>query len=1450
MKRPIKDSHRPDFKCRNEMIERTFQNVPEDDVDKADQHEYLVALGWGRGTTWQDLLRSKRVLIISEAGAGKTYECQAQSRLLRDRGEPAFFVELASLASQPLRDLLDNDDAAQLDAWRVSQSDMATFFLDSIDELTLSVGSFRQALKNLKNAVDGKLGQTRIVITTRPIPIDEKLVREMLPVPDLPSPLEGSQEESFANHAMRRGLGKPSRPDSDEVSAWRRVALIPLSQAQIGEFARLQGVGNSDQLLAELKRRDALPFARRPQDLIEICAGWKVQNRIRSHREQVCENVRVKLLPRDDRPEPAELSAEKALEGASRLALALLVTRRTAIRHNAAADVAPQEAALEPSIILADWKPDERKALLERPLFTFASYGRVRFHHRSVTEYLAAQRLQELCRRRMPLRALKRLLFAETRGRTIVRPSMRPVAGWLALNERGVFELLRDNEPAVLLDEGDPESLTHEQRIETLRAYVQRHGAGGRRGLNIPPIQIHRFAAPDLAAEIRRLWEGGVENPEVREILLDIMAEGRIGECADIAHDVAWDAKASTGERLSGLDALIAVEDPRLGAIAQAIAAKDSRWPELTRSATVRMFPRHLSVDQLCQLLAWINPQKNTFGDLNWQLARLIEKLVVDTSTLEALRDGLVGLVSDGLQWQKERSHIVNARPHLSSPLAAICLRGLAMNRSDAWLHASVLALRIPDREHGSDEARTALKEQLMNLSADDNARLFWVADAFNRSLHAEADPWQRLVWLLFHYGAVELRPDRDGPWVTRALGDTSRAPADRALLLQAAMHLGPSRETWSEHLTGLKSLVADQPDLLAMIDQRLKQPQRSKEQRALERECAQQKLQDQRREAKNRASWIQFWREVAHHPDRAFTPGRSRRTAYNLWRVMSKKGDYSQQSGWNRRLIEHHFDRATADRLRSTLMGLWRQDRPTLVSERQESERNTYPLNWLLGLAGLYAEAEDPEWATQLNHDEALLAARYAALELNELPAWMEGLIASHPNAVDAILGEELSWELRQPAGQHGHSMLLQDIHHGPTAVSAVFLPRLLDWLDTSGDLVDAGDNSTAMAERARQVIGALLEHGNPNIRARLLALAQQRLGNDLPEELAFVWLPALMRLDAVVGVDALEDRLRTVEPAERSLAVTWFGTLFHDRRGEINPHDSFFTPDLLLRLLRLAYRHVRPEDDARHEDAYSPDARDNAEVGRRDLWKALLGAKGEDGWRAKQELAGDPLFADLRDHILAVADEHWAQEIGSIILDEKQAAALDRSYEAPVTTNEAMFALMKDRLADLEDLLRSDASPREAWSAITQERVMRREIARELSHAANGLYSVDQESVTGEEKESDIRLRSGASDHEAVIELKLAERWSARDLRGAIGSQLVEKYLVTENRSSGCLLITLAKDRTWEHPDTGARIGPSELETLLCEEAERVMDSKGRTVTVAVHILDLRKPSSGGRT
>ena len=561
------------------MIERTFQTIRESELSDADRQSFLVSLGWSKGTTWAGLLRSKRVLMISEAGAGKTYECRKQAQRLWSAGEPAFFVELAALASTDFRSMLDDEEEARFGAWLSSQSDVATFFLDSIDELKLSLGSFEQALKRLKKSIGSQLGRSRIVITTRPITFDEQLVRRLLPIP--PAPSTEPSEETFAKIAMRDHQSRQAGDKDEEAAAnWRTVALMPLSDEQIVEFVRFQGVEDPAALLGDLKRRNAQEFARRPQDLIELCGDWRENKRIRAHHDQVAANIRIKLQPRDDRPEPAELSIDKAIEGASRLALAMLVTRRLTIRHSAAFDAIDDGAALDPAVILTNWKPSERKALLERPLFGFASYGRVRFHHHSVAEYLAAQRLRTLREHGMSFRALKRLLFAETKGRTIVRPSKRPVAGWLALRDDGIFEMLRDNEPAVLLDEGDPESLTQMQRNQALRAYVERYGVGGWRGLSVPHIQIHRFASPELASEVKQLWDMGVENPDVRQTLLYLIESGRISEGADIALGVACDPETSGVERVIALDALVALEDPRLKDIACAVAAGDDLWSD------------------------------------------------------------------------------------------------------------------------------------------------------------------------------------------------------------------------------------------------------------------------------------------------------------------------------------------------------------------------------------------------------------------------------------------------------------------------------------------------------------------------------------------------------------------------------------------------------------------------------------------------------------------------------------------------------------------------------------------------------------------------------------------------------------------------------------------------------------------------------------------------------
>src|SRR5207248_2691749 len=150
--------------------------------------------------------------------------------------------------------------------------------------------------------------------------------------------------------------------------------------------------------------------------------------------------------------------------------------------------------------------------------------GRVRFHHRSVIEYMAAKRLDALLRRGVPIKAVKRLLFAETaQGEKVVRPSMRPVAAWLSIWHEGIFADVKEREPEVLLDHGDPQSLRPPQRADVLNAYVGRYGKGGWLGLHVPAIQVHRFASPELSPSVKSMWVAGIENREVHELIFEII---------------------------------------------------------------------------------------------------------------------------------------------------------------------------------------------------------------------------------------------------------------------------------------------------------------------------------------------------------------------------------------------------------------------------------------------------------------------------------------------------------------------------------------------------------------------------------------------------------------------------------------------------------------------------------------------------------------------------------------------------------------------------------------------------------------------------------------------------------------------------------------------------------------------------------------------------------------
>jgi hypothetical protein len=1411
-------------------MQRSFLDLSATDIADIEKAAFFARGDFRGAVRWDDLLKSQRVLIVSEAGAGKTYECQEQQKRLWNAGEPAFFLDLATLANSSVRDMLTAKQEARLDQWLRSQSEVATFFLDSIDELKLTLGKFDQALIRLTKALGGQLGRVRVVITTRPVPIDRALIGEHLPIPEV-SEAEPTAE-GFADAVMDR---KKKKSDAPDVKLWRQVGLLPLSTAEMREFAVGQNVTDPDVLLEDIQRRDAEEFAQRPQDLIELCADWRDHHRIRTHREQVETNVATKLKPSTERKERAELSQDKAIEIASRLALAAMLTRRLTLRHNAEADaVEATEAALDPLKILPDVGAEEIATLLERPLFGFASYGRVRFHHQSVVEYLAARRLEALLARGVSVKAIKRLLFAETAQQTrTVRPSMRPVAAWLAISNGSIFNDIVAVDPSVVLDHGDPQSLSPPKRAKALEAYVKRYGKGGWRGLSTPRIQVHRFASPELASSVTGLWNNQIENPEVRRLLLQMIGAGKIEAAADIAYDVTMDQGSEWHERSFALRSLIQLQDARLESIAQSLETDAARWcDKVARQAMLEFFPAFLPVPRFLKILDRIKEQPRAVGELTFHLPRAIENDKFSKEYLDELREGLFGKLVEGATWERDKfpNHRTK-RPDLMPAHLAACRRQWAERvRTPQWVKSSMLAVRLCKDGYSERESLKDLRRALAELSPEEREAAFWAEDEFVGRLRPPTEAFHR-VYDLSHHGGIQL-DSQDASWVRKRLSDPKEPLDRREMMLRAEINLLPrSEDNFVKFLESLKPFVSDAPSLVSFIEMQQRPQPGSDEYQKLVAENEEHRQKVQRAAAEAHASWVGFWQEIVQTPDVVFAQDRAENTAWNLWDAVARSGDESRASGWNRRFIERQFGKEVADRLRQTMMAMWRKGRPTLRSERSPEAKNRFLVKWQFGLAAIYAEAEAPAWAEKLSESEAKLACRYAPLELNGFPSWLDGLAAEHPTAVDRTLCQELTLSLQEKE-ENAYSLFLQNVRHASPTVAAVFVPCIRQWLSEVAK-VNAEPNEKASEQNLRQAMEILRKSGNSGDRDYLAAIATERLKGGLGVPFASVWLPTLLRLRPEAGVEVLETGLKGSAVSRLGAGAQWIARLF-EAPGYRAP--------VLLRLLRAAYEHVHVSHDANHgSGVHEVDERDRAERGRNAVLNALLATTGSEGWAAKLEMANDPLFAHFKDRAIALAEEKAAEEADNVPLKESEFLVLDKSGEAPPATTEAMFALMRDRLDDLDDLLLQDESPREAWAIIKDEHIMRREIARALKDAAKGTYIVDQESVTADEKETDIRLRSTSSDEIGTIELKLGDGRPGKDLFNTLKDQLLLKYMAPLKSHAGCLLVTIAREREWENPKTGKLIGFDELIAVLNEEAGRLSHELGGEVKIMAKGLNL---------
>ena len=149
-------------------LQRRFHELTDSELEDIDVLVSWSGSEFGPDIGWSKLLEYTRVILLAEAGAGKTAEMQEQANRLAGEGRFAFFVPLESLDREPIAEILSVAEEERLGQWKADGKEPAWFFLDAVDELKLTEGKLDRALNRLSREIDGHLERARIIISCRP----------------------------------------------------------------------------------------------------------------------------------------------------------------------------------------------------------------------------------------------------------------------------------------------------------------------------------------------------------------------------------------------------------------------------------------------------------------------------------------------------------------------------------------------------------------------------------------------------------------------------------------------------------------------------------------------------------------------------------------------------------------------------------------------------------------------------------------------------------------------------------------------------------------------------------------------------------------------------------------------------------------------------------------------------------------------------------------------------------------------------------------------------------------------------------------------------------------------------------------------------------------------------------------------------------------------------------
>lgn len=1398
----------------------------------------------GFSLDWAALLNAKRVVILAEAGSGKSTEFKEQHERLIQQGAFSFLATVTRVGQRDVESALSLQDRQRLVEWRNSGKP-AWFFVDSVDEAKRAAVRFEDALRHIADSVLGAEGRAHVVLSGRHADWEFKrdlaALTNILPIHDLAAAPAAAPNELVIKALHRQ------KADATPIEKPLVALMDPLDAAQVERYAIGKGVSNAREFLNEVEHSRLWTFASRPVDLDWLVRFW-INKRSFDNLERMLDLCLSERLKETDRIRAGQmaLDADLAMSALERIGAALVFGRQESILLPDS-ERAPEDDAN--AISLADVLPDltqpQQLELLNSAVFVPADSGLVRIHNDNggmVRSYLAARWLRKLSDKNCPWSRLSELLFATTYGVKMIKPSMRQTAAWLAIWNAKVAQQVVERDPMLLAQAGDPASLPPHVRASALEAIIQSWAARPHVGF-LDHEALRRFARPDFEEPVKALWPQWKDNEPIRQLLLMMIEAGELKGCADIAFDTATNLTFDSLSRSLAARALTTSgSHEQLAAYRSFLLSKradiehDTLWV-----AVDELFPTSLSVEDLILLMEDLTREEGSHA-----------------SGIDFYGPKLAGRIDDERQALSLLRHLMDI--WLVDPEDA---SSADFERIDAMINTMrALAIRILDL----DDANPAPEIFDLQLGLDHLARYHPFSSSSEVDLGARlgATPLLRRAWLwraVAKYAAwpkavvqplpsiwplhhLAYRPnfdETDTPWL---LSDMEERPSitDRLVALSALLGIWNSTGQQEELLDEIRKVAQTEPELAEKLDEWTRPTELSQDLRELEEQNRARSIEMQQQRATTERSWTDYADGIRKNPQQlaALIPpskeGVDSRLHF-LWNILrGRSEDVSRGTAPDLGAMRGVFDDEVINLFRKGLLSHWRlAPMPILKSELPEADRNTFHSNEFMGLDGVSIEAfSNPRWAERLTGDEPIRAAIYATFALNKLPHWMPDLCKAHPSVCADILWRHAAPENHEKAS-FGRRETLERLADSDLSIVSLLDPRAWELIEQNPTLtLDLLSPALKILQRAA------------TDRSRLFDLVTARADGATEPRVIATCLAAAFAIDSQAAADRLAERTRRMEDGDsRALARALIPKIFGNSWSP-GPTSALALPiQVMESLILFAFDRIPPSEDPDRANGkvYSPDESDFASRGRERAFNRLADTPGAATFAALNRLIAQPDFSASKWFLAELANKRAAADSESAPWLPSHLLGFERDFKAIPRTPENLQRLAVNRLADLQyDLLHDDFAQARTVAILENERQVQIWFADRFKLDQSSSFTIDRESLVVDEKAPDLRLRAKASDASLPIEIKVAESWSRRELEEALTVQLQGRYLRDRNDRWGILLLVYQKQRPegWEGPN-GENWVFSDMVTHLTGMANNIATSDSLAPQMLVCVIDV---------